>query len=66
MRVCAWGDHGERYTSLRHILGNAIGPVALAMAIIDAGAKMFFSSCGLEGEPGAVLGELVRMSAASS
>ena len=46
-------------------LGDVIDPVALAEAI-SAGAKNGSPSCGLEGEAGAVLGELIRMSAAST
>ena len=64
--VCVFGEiTGNDAHVYDDFLGDVIDPVALAEAI-SAGAKNGSPSCGLEGEPGAVLGELIRMSAASS
>ena len=66
--ACVWvcGEiTGNETLDYGDFLGDVLDPAALAEAI-SAGAKMGFPSCGLEGEPGAVLGELIRMSAASS
>ena len=64
--VCVYGKiTGNEALFYDEFLGDVIDPVALAQAI-SVGAKNGFPSCGLEGEPGAVLGELIRMSAASS
>ena len=66
MRLCVCGViTGNDTLYYDELLGDVIDPVALAEAI-SAGAKNGYPSCGLEGEPGAVLGELIRMSAASS
>ena len=64
--VCVCGEiTGNDTLNYDDFPGDVIDPVALAQAI-SVGAKNGFPSCGLEGEPGAVLGELIRMSAAST
>ena len=64
--VCVHGEiTGNKALFYDDFLGDVIDPVALAEAI-SAGAKNGSPSCGLEGEPGAVLGELIRMSSAST
>ena len=64
--VCAHGEiTGNDALYYDDSLDDVIDPAALAKAI-TAGAKMGSSSCGLEGKPGAILAELIRMSAASS
>ena len=64
--VCVFGEiTGNDALVYDDFLGDVIDPVALAEAIF-AGAKNGSPSCGLEGEPGAGLGELIRMSAAST